>query len=444
MNASSASAIESDAVVVLSDEGLGGVVPFGHAIRAKGLSPVLLTGPAPEARLEKWRGVYDAVGLFDPLADVETIVRAARATAGSKRIAALFSCYDGLSLPAAQAAAALGLPHPDIEGLTLARNKYAMRRRLAEHGLEKVAFTLVNRPEDVAEAVRAVGGGPAIVKPVNGMSSHLVRRVDDEAACLAFCRHAWSRLADSFPANYGRLLPAAAGAPPLDPRRALLMESFVQGMEFNAEILVRDGVMERIALFEKPIVDPNGFKECCFLLAPAPNGARHEEEIWRFVEQCVAALGLDQVTAHVELIYGDDGPALIEINAGRLGGQIIVRAVRLARGVDMIDNFLALQLRRAAPPPGPPAIAGWISTMTVFPGRSGLLTAIDGLDAVGAMPGVREIIPFCGAGDNIDAEDKEIFAVNVLVSDVEPASLPDLYAEICRNVAFHFDGETQP
>jgi len=444
MTAPVAGPTQREAVVVLSDEGLGGVVPFGRAIRSLGLSPILLTGPVSEARLATWREFYDAVGLFDPLGDIDSIVSAARATAQPGRIVALFSCYDGLCLPAAQAAAALGLPHPALDGLALARNKYAMRRRLAERGLGTVAFALVNGEADVADAVRAVGGGPAIVKPVNGMSSHLVRRVENDAECLAFCRHAWSRLAAASPANYGRRLPGVAGTPPLDPRRALLVERFVRGVEYNAEIVVRDGVMERIALFEKPIVDPDGFKECCFLLVPVGNGSGREEEIWRFVARCVAALGLDQVTAHVELIYGDDGPVLIEINAGRLGGQIIVRAVGQARGIDMIGNFLALQLRRRAPLPVPAAIDGWVSTMTVFPGRSGELTAIDGLDAVAALRGVREIIPFCAVGDVIDSEDKEVFAVNVLVSDVDPASLRGLYADICQNVDFRFKVETRP
>src|SRR5579885_2126328 len=48
-------------VIVVSSQGLGGVTPYGRAIRDTGRIPLLITGPAPQSKIEAWRSIYDEI-----------------------------------------------------------------------------------------------------------------------------------------------------------------------------------------------------------------------------------------------------------------------------------------------------------------------------------------------------------------------------------------------
>lgn len=126
---------QGNAVVVVADEGLGGVAVLGEAILARGLTPVLLTGAAAPAQLARWRHAYADIRVLPDPYDVDALVHAATGVAAVRPLAALFSCCDGLVLPAARAAAALGLAHPTLRGLARARNKYAARAAARRAGL---------------------------------------------------------------------------------------------------------------------------------------------------------------------------------------------------------------------------------------------------------------------------------------------------------------------
>ncbi len=404
-------------------------MPFGRTARELGYEPVLISGPAPLAALERWRTVYAEVRVLpDPYA-AATLAAAAVELAGGRPPAALFSCYDGLVLPAATAAAQLGLPHPALGGLLRSRHKDLTREATAAAGLATPRFARIGSPADCTAAAAAVGF-PAIVKPLNGMASHLVLRVHDEAELRA----AYERLAigvqRSFRGNYSQV----EGA---DPSTTFLVEELLEGPEYSAEVIVRGGRIERVALFEKFLIDPRGFLERGFTSPPLR--ADRAEPLWAHVEACLRALGVDDAACHVELVDTARGPVLIENNAGRAGGQILVRAVRESRGIDLIAEIVALQCGLPAPARQAPALSGRVTTLTVFPPASGRLTALRGLDDVRALAGVVDVLPFCAPGDLIDVDDKEFFAVNLLVSGLEPEALRALADRAAELVRFELE-----
>jgi elongation factor P--beta-lysine ligase/biotin carboxylase len=422
-----------EVVVVVSDEGLGGVIPFGAGARAMGFEPVLLTGQVAAPALEQWRTTFaDLRVLSDPY-DPEVLVESAASLARGRRIAALFSCYDGLVLPAARAAARLGVPHPDPGGLERSRDKYVTRTTIAAHGLPTPRFARV-RTEEECLAAGAETGYPAIVKPLNGMASHLVQRAENAAELLAAYRRLAANIRRAFRGNYTHPVGGAAAA---DPATVFLVEEFLSGIEYSAEVLVRAGRVERVALFEKLFPDLERFWERGFSCSPFD--PERAEAIWQHVEAVLGALGVDDAACHVEVIDTERGPMLIENNAGRAGGQILVRAVRERFGIDLIAEILALQTGRPRPPRTPPSLDGRVSTLTIFPERSGRIAALDGLDLVRALPGVVDVVPFCRPGDVVDVEDKEFFAVNILVAGLERDGLSALYDAACAAVRFRFE-----
>jgi hypothetical protein len=424
--------------IVVSDEGLGGVVPFGKALRESGLVPLLITGEMPGARLDAWRKIYDRVEVLKDPYDVQALEqKVVELTAGSQP-AALFSCYDGLILPTAHVAAKFGTAHPAIAGLERSRNKAAMRLATSRQGLRTPRFSLIGSARE-CEAAAAEVGFPAVVKPLNGMASHLVRRVNGAGELRQTYCELTDRIRQSFAGNYSRPLKTSDGEGDLqllDPRTTFLAEQFVAGAEYSAELLVRDGKVQRVALFHKFIVDQNGFLERGFTRPALGQGPEREALIWQHIEEAIAVLGVDQTAAHVEVIDTAEGPYLVEVNAGRAGGQILVRAVREATGIDLIAEIVALQSGRDRPAQAEPTLTGRVTTLTIFPPASGRIDQLEGLDEVARLPGVVDVIPFCGPGDVLDVEDKEVFAVNLLVSGVEGDEIFSLYDQASRLVRF--------
>lgn len=416
---------DGHAVAVVSDGVLGAVAPLAGEIRSAGARPVLVTGEPSEARLAAWRDLYDEVVVLpdagDPSALTETALRAAR---GSP-LAGLFSCFDGLCLPAARAAAALGLPHPPIGGLSSARDKGATRLALSRRGIPSLRARRLSGPGDLRPAARHVRF-PAVLKPVDGTASHFVSRVEDQAGLDAAYERASDRLTASWPALHRH---NGTGPP------AFLLEEFVSGAEYSLDVVVRGGRVHQIAAFDKFIVADDGFIECAFA-APFLRGDEHlAAELWNYVESCVHAVGVDDTLAHIEVIVGDAGPRLIEINAGRPGGQILVRAIHDLVGVDLLAELVALQIGAERPSPRPPILAGQVATYTLFPPSSGRVTELRGLDALRRLEHVVDVIPYCSVGDWVDVEDKEFFALNVLTAGLDPDRLVSFYDELRRTAS---------
>lgn len=422
-------------------------MPFGRAIRESGRLPVLLTGRVPETRLQAWETVYEEIRVLDDPYDEKTLLERALQVSSKGRLRALFSCYDGLVLPAACVAAKLGLSHPTIPGVVQSRNKYATRLATARQGVPTPRFFLVASLEECPLAAAKVGF-PAIVKPLNGMASHLVQRVDDTPTLRNAYQTLVERIHQSFPGNYSRpLRTISRGSAPrsYDPLTTFLVEQYLEGEEYSAEVIVRGGQVRRVALFHKFLVDPDGFLERGFTCPPLELDLERQERIWRHIEACLRAIGLDHSAAHVEVIDTVDGPFLVEVNAGRAGGQILVRAVREGLGIDLIREILALQCGESGPSGGIPCLTGRVTTLTIFPPASGRIDQLEGLDEVVRLPGVVDVIPFCGPRDVIDIRDKEFFAINLLVQGGEAETLCQLYQQACRLVRFKITPEdSQP
>ena len=412
------------AVAVVSDGVYGAVAPLAHQIRERGGHPVLLTAEPTATKLEAWRDLYARVVVIPEIGDAGALADAACRATDGRGLAGLFSCFDGLCLPAARAAEQLGLPHPDLDGLAIARDKGATRLALERHGVPSIRARRLESIADVAPASRAVGF-PAVIKPVDGSASHFVRRVDDEAELERAYESGRRRLVDSWPTLHGHGEGVAA---------QFLLEEYLTGAEYTLELVVGDGQVRRVAAFDKFIVDEDGFLECAFASPFVRGNGRTATDLWEYVQLCVSAVGVDDTVAHVEVMVTEAGPRLIEINAGRPCGQILPRAVLDLTGVDLLGELLSLQTGMLPPLARPPTITGQVATYTVFPSRSGRVSQINGLETLARHEHVVDVIPYCSVGDWVDVEDKEFFALNVLTAGLRSDELVPFYDLIRRTV----------
>jgi biotin carboxylase len=427
----------TDAVIILRDERTEWVHVVAECIREIGLRPVLVTGPVTDADRAALRPAVDALLItadpYDAVGVAATIRRDGMRTAG------VVSLSDAVIPVAARVAELLDLRRAPARALALARHKYAARLAMRDAGLPVPRFALLSSADD-AETVADEVGLPAVVKPVNGTASHQVSLVHTRQELA----DAYRRLVDTLPrAPLGGLyrdrIDDGAGGNGLDPARTFLVEGVLRGREYCVDVVVRGGVCERIALIEKFLVDERFF-ERGFVWPAFDLPAPAQERIGAAVEGAVGALGLDETVAHVEVI--DDavlGPTIVEVNAGRPGGQILGRLINLTTGVNPALELVALAA--GAPPPSrpEPQLPMPLATLTVFGTGRGRLVRIHGLDKLAEIPEVLAVVPVVHPGDVL-TDEYEMFAVNVLVGGfADRDDLLDVYAEAERLVDLELD-----
>ncbi|HTI26326.1 MAG TPA: pyridoxal-phosphate dependent enzyme [Kutzneria sp.] len=259
----------------------------------------------------------------------------------------------------------LGLPGNPVEAVTTCRNKALLRRCLAAAGIAQPKFFAVGDAGQVPAAVAHVGL-PCVVKPADDSGSRnvLLCRTVDEA--VAHTEQVLAVLANV------RGLPTAGTA---------LVEEYVDGPEFSVELF------ETFAgVTEKSVTEGPYFVEHRHLFP-----AQAEELVDTVVDtarRAVAATGIRSGATHTELRLTPSGPVVVEINP-RLAGGMIPELIRLATGVDLVEQ----QLRLAAGLPVHLTARRSRAAAIQFllADRAGTLAAVDGLDRARAIDGVDHV-----------------------------------------------------
>ena len=427
----------TEIVVVVRDTGIVWVAQTAETIRAAGCVIGLVTGPLDTVEAIELDKLVDGLAVVDDPTDPEQLAEAARTLSQGHRLGAVFSASDGTLVAAARAAEILGVGRTPARGLLLCRNKYATRTALRRAGLSTPRFALMHDPAEAA-AVAARVGLPAVIKPVNGAGSHLVEPVRTVEELAAAHTKISTRLLDAPQLRnlYARPVDNGDGTT-IDPTRGFLVEGRLNGPEYTVDFVVRDGEVEALPVVDKFLIDDRFF-ERGFVSPPIGLDPRREAEIEACVVAAVRAVGLDNVAGCVEII--DDaqaGPTVVEVN-GRPGGQLLGTLYGLRTGVNTAAEVISLARGVPCPRSAPPLPIP-LATLTLFPGRTGRLKAIHGLDAVADLPDVLQVVPSVRPGDLITA-DYEIFAVNLVVAGFDDyADLEDIYAQADALVTFEIE-----
>ena len=243
---------------------------FLPAAEALGCRVTILTD-----RPERHPGAV-ACDVRDPRAVIDAIEQLGRPDA-------IFSNSDHLQVETALAADYFGLPGKDWRACLAAKNKFLMRRRLAEAGVERVASVRL-APGD------PVPGGlpyPLVVKPREGVASEDVLLVERD-------------LAD-----------AVATVRKRRPGEALVVEEYLEGPLRTLETLGDAEGVRVLGGFGTTLGPlPHFIEE---RLDWAPDGPREH------VLAALAALGVGFGACHTEYVVTPAGPRIIEVNYGLIG-----------------------------------------------------------------------------------------------------------------------------
>ncbi|WP_103354434.1 ATP-grasp domain-containing protein [Amycolatopsis sp. CA-128772] len=389
-------------VVVLIREARGHWVgEVAAAVHAAGHRAVLFAPPADAAERISLAAVVDEVVAVDDVYDASAVAAKIRSEYGTP--AAVLTGSDGAIVSAARVAELLGVARCPASVFARCANKFAVREVLGGP-----AFALISSAAEAAEVAARVGL-PAIVKPVNGAGSNLVRTVSTVDELAAAYELLAARLPESADPRYHRPLGT------LDPATTFLVEGFLDGPEYAVDVLVRDGVVEPIEVLDKPLIDERKF-ELALSCPPAGLTGERIALITSAAAEAVLALGLDNTVAHVEVI--DDvrrGPTIVEVNAGRPAGSIMPLLGKLRTGIDVFAELTALAL--GAPPPArePAKLPIPLAMLILYASGSGTLTGIGGLDEVAALPEVVDVVTTVSPGQVL-TDEQEVYAVNLVVA----------------------------
>ncbi|MFI6535225.1 siderophore biosynthesis protein [Nonomuraea sp. NPDC050547] len=275
-----------------------------------------------------------ACDVRDPRALIDAVSRLGRPDA-------LFSNSDHLQTETALAAAYFGLPGKDWRACLSAKNKYLMRAKLAEAGVEEV-FSIQLGPDD------AVPGGlpyPLVVKPREGVASEDVMLVEKD------------------------LEKAVAAVRRARPGAYVVAEEYLEGPLRTLETLgdaagtrVLGGYATRLG----PL--PHFVEE---RLDWAPDGP-HEH-----VLAALAALGAGFGACHTEYVLTPAGPRIVEVNYRVIGDHCDFLLGDIL-GVPLFEWILRAHLgeRLPATPPAP----GYGTAVSLVADRSGTITEAPGAE----------------------------------------------------------------
>ncbi|MCH7543886.1 MAG: ATP-grasp domain-containing protein [Proteobacteria bacterium] len=307
--------------------------------------------------------------------DLEKGVGQIVAYADEYPLSAIVAVDEEVTVLAAMASEALGLPHNAPDAVAAARNKYRMRTRLANSGLASPEFRLLSVGDDAGRAAR-MSFYPCVLKPLALSASRGVIRVDDAEAFVA----AFHRIA--------RILEQPDAAAGGDEARHILAEGYIAGTEVALEGLLRAGRLVPLALFDKPDPMEGPFFEETIYLTPSRLPAGVQDAITEATQRAAAALGLEDGPIHAEMRIVDGVPWVVEIAARSIGG-LCSRILRFGAGVTLEELILGHAL--GLPVPSVEREGRAAGVMMIPVPRAGRLREVRGLDAARAVAGIEEV-----------------------------------------------------
>ncbi|WP_251071192.1 ATP-grasp domain-containing protein [Streptomyces sp. ISL-43] len=355
-----------------------------HLERAKALGVRVVLIQHPDKINAFQTGLADALLMVDytDWATVRPLAEAAREVWGFD---AVVSLTEGGLDTAARLREHFGFPGTRPEVSRRLRDKYLMRRHLADRGKLAMHWDRVTDRGSLEDFARRAGF-PFIVKPTDATASFGLIRVGGAGDLDAV----WERIEEL----RGRRTDRGST---LFTVREFLMESYLDGPEFSVEAFSFGGRHVVVAVTEK-LVDDTHFAELGHAL-PARLAPDAHARVTAAVADFLDTMGVSDGPSHTELRLGSRGPVVIESH-NRVGGGHINELVEAAYGIDLIGYGVAWPMGLAEELAGPPAARAAACTRFVLR-DPGTVTAVSGVEEVAARADVLAVEVSVRPGDPV-------------------------------------------
>lgn len=276
-------------------------------------------------------------------------------------------------------AAALGLPfYADAATVRRSQMKDEMRRAYQAAGLPVPRFVQVDGLVS-ARAFADEVGYPLVAKPTHGWGQRGVSRIERESDLA-------TRVEDAIRASF-----RGGGA---------VLEECLVGPELSVNGWIEDGELVAYAVTDREVFpgdQPLGVMRSEVYPSRLPP---HDVQAAVVAARSAArALGLQRGPCYSQVCITARGPVLFE-TAARCGGGFDAEVTRLVSGVDFYDRLVDVALGRAevAKGTGPRHAAALVRFLAPMAGR---VTAVEGLEAVRAMPSVIDADVYATPGQDL-------------------------------------------
>ncbi|HHG1515481.1 TPA: acetyl-CoA carboxylase biotin carboxylase subunit family protein [Klebsiella pneumoniae] len=258
--------------------------------------------------------VRDAVGILNDSQPVDALI-----------------CIDDFSLEAAACAAEhINVPFSSVNAVKTTKNKLLSRQIL--EGTDKNApWVIHERDYHKLPSVLASVELPLIVKPVTSASSRLAYIIKERAQINLLINNIEEEI-NELPSSYTDFF-----------NRGFLVEKYLTGPLVSVEI-GRIGnsyypfmVTSRIRCASDNVIELGS-------VMPSSLNDKEEQECFKLAISALDKIGLDNGIFHIEMIYTNSGPAIVEVN-GRLGGRTIPVLYELATGNSMFEHLINISQR---------------------------------------------------------------------------------------------------
>ena len=351
---------------------------FGEAAERLGVELVFATDRCHLIE-DPWQDQAIPIRFYDEDASVAAILDAAVL----RPIDGLLVVGDRPTVIGARVAAALGLPWHSPAAAEAARHKRLTRERLRDAGLPVPRFQPFVLSSDFS-VLSSARDYPCVIKPVALSGSRGVMRANDAGELAAAIERLRALMQQ--PEVRAERNEAHADA---------LVEDFIPGREYALEGLLQHGVLQVLAIFDKPDPLDGPFFEETIYLTPSSADEATQHAIVDGVTRAAAALGLSHGPIHAECRVNPQGVYVLEVAARPIGG-LCARALRfqpLALSPQPLAISLEeLLLRHATGEAVACERERQASGVMMIPiPKRGIFRGVEGIEAAGQVPGIDAI-----------------------------------------------------
>jgi biotin carboxylase len=340
-------------------------IPFIEAARKLGVDALVASEGQHSVISAYLDGLH--INLLDPDGAVALILQAAQA----QPFAAIIGTDDITTELAAVAAQRLGLSHNSPAAVHFARRKDLARQQLAQQGVAVPRHRCIDLRAPLAAQAEQLKF-PCVLKPLTLSASRGVMRVDNVEQFFRAC------------ARIERLLQSEG----VKERDIILAEDFIAGVEVAIEGVLCRGVLEVLAIFDKPDPLDGPYFEETYYVTPSRLSRATQSLLQEQIQASCNAYGLHEGPIHAECRINPQGIWVLEVAARTIGG-LCGRLFRTAAGCGLEELVLAHALGRRSVGEQRNDAAGVL--MIPVP-QAGILRRVEGVMAAQRIPYIDEVV----------------------------------------------------
>jgi biotin carboxylase len=320
------------------------------------------------------------VGELVDFTDVEGVIEVGR----RHEVEGVLTVAADRAVPVVAAVAeALELPGIGLETAQRMTHKLEMRRAFAEAGVPQPPFAAV-RSLDAVPLALGVVPLPAVLKPADSGGQRAVFRVESADDVMRELTEATEE----------------------SPTGVAILEEFVDGIELNGIVVVRDGEPLLLTLSDRLRPPGIGFGVGWIHVFPPSIPDEQLTRARAIAVEAVRALGLRDGIAFPQLIAAPDGRVVVVEVAARIAGGQMADLVRHAVGVDVVEIAVRQALGEEIPdelalPRFEQPLAIRFFTASPGPLPTGRVLRIGDLEPVLAADGVVQAETYIEVGETI-------------------------------------------